>query len=291
MFHSRKTSSMLVVTTTVLMLVLAGFAAAGCGKGGVAGDGAFEHPSKKADVVLRLSTGGGFVPVSYALTQIPEFTLYGDGTVIVTGPVIAIYPGPALPNLQTTTVSEETIQAILSAAQEAGLFDPTFDYGRPGITDMGTTTITVNVDGKTYQSSIYALGAGAPGGDLTMEQQQARAAVSQLAGQLMDLTTFQKDLEWTPYGYTALSVYSSPAGDHGDAGVQPNTLAWPLSDLATAGEAVQPDGFRKLVVSGADLAALKPVLREATQITIWTYGDRDYSLSFRPLLPDETTES
>jgi hypothetical protein len=291
MSYSRKISRMLVVTTTILMLALAGLAAAGCGKGDVAEGGAFEHPAGKADIVLRLSTGGGFVPVSYALTQIPEFTLYGDGTVIVTGPVIAIYPGPALPNLQTTTVSEETIQAILSEAEEAGLFDPTFDYGRPGITDMATTTITVNVNGKTYQSSVYALGAEAPGGDLTMEQQQARAAVSQLAGRLMDLTMFQKDLEWTPYDYSALSVYSSPAGDYGDTEVQPNTLAWPLSDLAIAGEAVQPEGFRKLVVSGTDLATLEPVLREATQITIWTYGDREYSLSFRPLLPDETTES
>ncbi len=149
----------------------------------------------------------------------------------------------------------------------------------------------MNVDGKTYTSSVYALGADAPGGDLTMEQQQARAAVSQFAGQLMDLTAFQQNLQWDPYDYAALAVYSTPAGDLGDVEVQPNKLAWPLGDLATAGDAVQPEGFRRLVVSGDGLATLRPVLREATQITIWTAGDREYNLYFRPLLPDETAQS
>lgn len=291
MFRCKKAGSMLIVTAAFVVLALTALAAAGCGKAGAPGDGSFEHPFGSSDVVLRVSTGSGFVPVSYSLTQLPEFTLYGDGTIIVTGPMIEIYPGPALPNLQRSTVSEETIQAILSAAQEAGLFDPTFDYGRPGITDMGTTTITVNVDGKTYKSSIYALGVEAPGGDLTMEQQQARATVSQFAGRLMDLTAFQQALQWAAYDYTALAVYSTAAGDPGDADIQPNKLAWPLADLAIAGETVQPEGFRKLVVSGDDLGTLQPVLKEATQITIWTAGDREYNLYFRPLLPDETVHS
>lgn len=292
MFHRSKMGRMLAITATVVLLTLTATISAACGAEGSAGnEGSFEYSTGPSDVVLRVDSAGGFVPVSTALTDLPEFTLYGDGTVIVTGPMIMIYPGPALPNLQKATVSEETVQAILSAAQEAGLFDPTFDYGQPAITDMDTTTIAINVDGKAYTSSIYALSATEPGGSLTMEQQQARATVSQFVGKLMDLTEFEQGLEWTPYEYTALTIYSNVAGEQGDAEVQPNKLDWPLGDLATAGEAVQPEGFRKLVVSADDLATLKPLLAEATQITLWQSGGIEYNLYFRPLLPDEEPQA
>jgi hypothetical protein len=254
--------------------------------------GGLDYPTGRTDLVVQVSVGGGFVPVEYNLTQIPGFTLYGDGTVVVTGPQIEIYPQPALPNLQTTTISAEATREILSAAKEAGLFANDVDYGQPGITDVGTTTITINADGNTYVSDIYALGMepGAPG--LTTEQQQARAGVNEFIGQAADLTAFQTgEIKWQPYAFAAVAVYSEPydpttAPDGTD--VQPNHLDWPLSDLGIAGTPVQPEGFRKVVVSGEDLTTLRPLLEQATQITLWKSGDREYHLYFRPLLPDET---
>jgi len=65
-------------------------------------------------------------------------------------------------------------------------------------------------------------------------------------------------------------------------------LDWPLADLSTLGEAVLPEGYRRVVVSGDDLSTLRPLLGQATQITLWKSGDREYYLYFRPLLPDET---
>ena len=209
---------------------------------------------------MRVETGGGFVPVEYNLTATPEFSLYGDGRVIETGPMILIYPGPALPNLQTAVISEEAIQGILEAAREAGLFDPTIDYGQPGITDVGTTTFTINADGQTYRTDIYALGMEEGAGGLTMEQQQARAAVSDFRAKLMDLTAFEtEEIVWEPFEYEALDVYSravDPAASPDPADVQPNRLVWPLDDLATAGAAVQPEGYRRVTVTGDDLATL-----------------------------------
>jgi hypothetical protein len=279
---------------------------AGCGSSGPGGDdgdggetttttgssgGGIAHPEGPNELVLRIATGGGFVPVEYKLTVTPEFSLYGDGRVIETGPTIAIYPGPALPNLQTATISEETIQAILEAAREAGLFDPTIDYGQPGITDVGTTTFTINADGQTYTTDIYALGMEEGAGGLTMEQQQARAAVSEFRSQMMELVAADTaDQAWEPYQFEALRVYSravDPATSPDSTDVQPNRIEWPLDDLATAGEAVQPEGYRLVTVTGEDLETLKPLLDEATQITIWESGGKDYNLFFRPLLPDE----
>ena len=111
----------------------------------------------RGEIVLQVTSGGGFVPIEYNLTLVPQFSLYGDGTVIVTGPVIAIYPGPALPNLQTARVSEETVQAILSAAREAGLFANDVDYGRPQITDVPTTIIAISARMIAFSNSFRTL--------------------------------------------------------------------------------------------------------------------------------------
>jgi hypothetical protein len=280
-------------------LLAAAFLFASCGDGGAGGGtastngagGSFSHPTGAREIVLQVTQGGGFVPVEYNLTLVPAFSLYGDGRVIVSGPVPEIYPGPALPNLQTAAISEDSIQAILSAAREAGLFDPTFDYGRPTITDVATTSIVINADGTTYPSDIYALGMEAGASGLTLEQQQARAAVGEFLGNLMDLGAFEAgEIVWKPYEYTAVAVFSQPADpantvDPSD--VQPNSLDWPLGELSALGEPVQPEGFRRVVISGEDLATLKPLLDQATMITLWKSGGQDYHLYFRPLLPED----
>jgi hypothetical protein len=253
--------------------------------------GSISHPTGAADVLIRFSTGGGFVPLEYNYTMVPSFALYGDGRVILPGPVTLQYPGAALPNLQTTVVSEDVIQAMLAAAKEAGLFRNGYDYGQPGVTDVGTTTITVNAGGTTYASQIYALGFE-DGGNLTTQQQQARAAVSKLQSNLGDPSTFTGEQPaWESYDFIALNVFSravDTTASTGSTDIQPNHLPWPLADLATSGEEVaNGQGLRKLVVSGDDLDMLKPLLKQATEITLWGSGSLQYNLWLRPLLPDE----
>jgi hypothetical protein len=305
-------SSVVLLSMGVLVALTLAFAAAACGTienppgtGGSSSTstttpepssttlpaGSISHPTGATDIVLRVSTGGGFVPVEYNFTMVPEFSLYGDGRIIVTGPITLQYPGPALPNLQTTVVSEQTIQAILRAAKEAGLFQNGVDYGQPGVTDVGTTTITINAEGTTYKSEIYALGFEDASG-LTPQQQQARAAVAGLNNKLIDPSTLtSEELTWEDYDFTALTVYSRPVDptvSTDSTDIQPNRLPWPLTDLATAGEDVGNSfGLRKVVVSGDELATLKPLLGKATQITLWKSGDMEYNLWFRPLLPEE----
>jgi hypothetical protein len=253
--------------------------------------GAISHPTGADEVVLRVSTGGGLVPIEYNYTMIPEFTLYGDGRIVVPGATPAIFPGPALPNLQTTVVPEQTVQAILTAAKEAGLFQNGVDYGQPGVYDAGSTTFTINAEGTTYTSGIYALGF-TDSGNLTAEQKKARVAIADLHDKLNDPSTLTStQLTWEPYDFTTLAAYSrpvDPAATPGQTDVQPNHLPWPLADLASSGEALpNSQGLRKVVVSGDDLATLETLLQQATQITLWESGGTDYNLWFRPLLPDE----
>lgn len=253
--------------------------------------GAIQHPTGAADVVIRVSTGGGFVPMEYNFTLLPEFTLYGDGRIVVTGPTTLEYPGRALPNLQTAVVSEDAIQAMLAAAKEAGLFRNGFDYGYPNVADVGTTTMTITVEGTAYTAEIYALGFEDTG-SLTTEQQQARAAIDDLRGRLGDPAKFAgTEPVWEPYDFAAIKVFSravDPNAGTDPTDIQPGRLPWPLADLATSGkEALNGQGLREVVISGDELSTIKPLLEQATQITLWKSGDVEYNLYLRPLLPDE----
>ena len=255
--------------------------------------GSIAHPTGASEVVLRVVTGGGFVPIQYNYTMVPEFTLYGDGRIIAPGPTTMQYPGAALPNLQTAKVSEDVIQEMLAAAKEAQLFRNGVDYGQPGVTDVGTTTITINAGGTTYKSAVYALGFDSAGGSgLTMQQQQERAAANDFRTKLTDPANFSAPQPaWEAYDFTALKVFSQAidtTAETASTEVRPNHLPWPLADLATSGTAVEnTQGLRQLVLSGDDLATIKPLLQQATEITIWESGAAKYDLWLRPLLPDE----
>ena len=99
-----------------------------------------------------------------------------------------------------------------------------------------------------------------------------------------------QELVWEPYDFTALAVYSrrsiplTTGSDRHRA--QPPALAAGRSGDRRRGGA-NSHGLRKVVVTGDDLATLRPLLDQATQITLWKSGDTEYNLWFRPLLPDE----
>src|SRR3954469_22813419 len=101
-----------VIPILALMLLAASCgeksnAGAGGSTGASGGAGAIGHPTGSDDLVLRMDVSGGFVPAEVTLKNVPGVSIFGDGRMIVTGPVIEIYPGPALPNLQVTRLTEE----------------------------------------------------------------------------------------------------------------------------------------------------------------------------------------
>ena len=74
-----------------------------------------EHPMGADEPILRLTVAGGFVPVESAFANVPQITIYGDGTVITPGVMTMIYPGPMVAPLNQRTISEEGIQRVLDA--------------------------------------------------------------------------------------------------------------------------------------------------------------------------------
>jgi hypothetical protein len=260
-----------------------------------------DHPSGPDQLVLRIDSGGGFVPPEFLLTDLPDLSLLGDGRLVVLGPQIEIYPGPALPNLQVRQLTEDGMQALLEAAREAGLFGPDAHYDNACVTDLPTTTFTLVAEGETHVISAYALGVGDQEEDnLDCVPSRADAAARRKLAEFQELA-FGLDA-WMPEGsvgpeqefaFDELRLFVEPAtfNSIGDQGIEPTVVDWPLdTPLADFGEPTPdaPAGERCGTVSGADLDVLMSDLREANQLTLWESDGQTYRLFLRPLLPDES---
>lgn len=264
-------------TPFILLLTIA---LAACASSGPAKDVA--HPQGADELILRIDLEGGFTLPTFALTHLPTFSLFGDGTIVVGGAQIEIYPSPALPPLVKRSVTEEGIQSILRAARDAGLLGEDREIRNDMVADAGTTVFTVVEGGRTHTTKAYAMDEG---GD--------REAVRSLVRFRNDMTDLQR---WLPAG--SLGAESSYEADRMRIVVGPYNAApepelkqqpkdWPLaSDLGKAGiGAVDP--YRCVVVTGADLATVLKAAREANSLTPWVSGGKRYLLEFRPLMPDE----
>jgi hypothetical protein len=212
--------------------------------------------------------------------------VFGDGRVIVVGPSILMFPGPALPNLQEFRVSRAGLRGILGEARLAGLLaDPPPDYGDPGVTDQPTTTVTVRAGTTSSQVQVYALdfpGSAALDG----EQVKNRLLLSRFIKVVSDADALHEFVErgserrYTP---TALAVIIRPSDT-----TSGDTHAWPLEDLGATGAPYGrlPDARCKVYDRG-QLAAVLEAARSARAGDLWESAGATYALDFVPLLPDQ----
>lgn len=259
-------------------IVVLGLAAAACGTATLAGNA--DRPTGADEVVLRVSTGGGFVPVEYALGEFPQFSLMGDGLVVTQGAQIAIYPPPALPAMIERTVSADGIDAIVQRAIEAGLTGEDREYRDDRIADAATTTFTLTANGDTHTTSVYALSEA--------DQDEDRRTLAQLQQDLFDLASWlpAEDLgEESEYRFDAMRIHVLTPQANEEFPQEP--VDWPLATpLAAFGD--ETDLGRCGVVEGADMDAVLERARTTNTLTPWRSAGESYQLVFRPLLPDES---
>jgi hypothetical protein len=253
-------------------------------------------PSSNPDrVVFRVDWEGGFVAPGTILGRLPQIVVFADGRVVMPGAQIEIYPGPLMPALQVRTLTPDTLARLVQLAKDKGLLvDAHYDFA--GIADATTTVLTIDVDGTRSTVSAYALmEAGSASSDWADAMDDATKAGRAALRAFIDALTGVPESEFTgpgaAYEPIALRLYASPAGARPDDGsVAPGEpVAWPLADLG-AGSPVGDGalGFRCQVVSGPDLATVRPVLDTANALTVFRSGGADWSLIVRPLLPGET---
>ena len=255
--------------------------------------GALEHATGPTGIVLRVTAGGGFMPVEFNLRSLPSYTLYGDGTAI--RPVVTTVGVAVAPNitpLETIKLDEADIQSLLGQAKSAGLLNAaTIDYGEMGalgVSDMPTTSVVLNADGTTVTHNAYGLTfapTDPPAGTLTRAQLDARAALRGFVA-----LTEQQDPNATPYTPTRLAVWIAPALAQPTADSEP--IVWPLATAPTFSDTPGAEGtdYRCSVVEGADVAPLVDAVMKAPAGAQWIAApDRNatFQVVERALLPDE----
>jgi hypothetical protein len=250
-------------------------------------------PDDPAALVLRVEHTGGFMTPDSLAARLPLVSVYADGRVISEGPVAAIYPGFAWPNVQVRQLAPEQVQELVDRALDAGVAD-TADLGTPPLADAASTRFTVVTAGETFVREAYALAEAVGVDGLTDEQEAARAELSALLG---ELTGVGQPGDGSPQSYEPVAVAAvvrpwTPLEDDVDDGIDMDLGAppvrWPGPPLPGEPLGPLPD-LTCAVAEGEEAAALRTAAGEANVLTPWTTSDgATWSVTFRPLLPDET---
>jgi hypothetical protein len=283
----------LVASLSVLGILTTACANAPAAPGdGGSGSGTLQYPRGSTDLLLRVGYEGGFVAPEYLLTAAAAFSLFGDGTTVTPGAQTEIYPGPALPPLVATPITDDGIQALLRAAVAAGL-DEDHEYsdmGSVGVADASTTVFTFTLDGVTHVTKVYALGM--PGGDQPAGMPDAEFAART---RLERFQTSLQDLRHTlPTGSVGDDTMFTPSGlrlfvtDYRPADMKEPAVEWPLATPLSSGEPSATDGYTCLAVTGVDLESVLPLAQSANQLSPWRSEATKYTVLFRQLLPDES---
>jgi len=251
-------------------------------------------PADEAALVLQVEHTGGYVSPETTLGRLPLVSVYADGRVISQGPVAAIYPGPAWPNVQVQQADRATVQELADHALAAGLTDTT-DLGAPGLADAPSTRFTLATDAGPVVREVYALQEAAGAGGLTADQESARAELQALFDELTALPSRLDPqggatASYEPTAVAALArpwtdpVESAPGGGLPELSFP--DVAWP--GTALPGEPAGP-GLGCVTATGEQAVAVTAAARTATTLTPWVGADgARWAVTFRPLLPGES---
>lgn len=241
-------------------------------------------------VALRVEYTGGFTTPGDSVGRLPIVTVYGDGRAIFQGPQPAIYPGPALPNLQVIKISSADVDKLVDRALDAGV-GTAKDLGQPPVADAPTTRFVVDTAGGPATTEVYALQDDpGEGSGLTADQVAAR-------GKLRDLLTAVADLNSTlgvppgseeQYKPSVLAAIASPyvAPDPATIGKEQPTVDWPGPALPGASIGGGLD-TGCVTVTGTEAADVLAAAAKANAATPWNSEGRKWTVIIRPLLPDE----
>ena len=232
--------------------------------------------------VIRIEQTPGLLPPWESMRWYPIVALYADGRLVMPGPQVDLYPGPALPNLQVTHFSQHAVEQALTWAAEAGLHGEDRFLG-PQILDAGAIVFTVVTPEGTHRTSVTDLSFADPQIDAVREFEDVMTSLATWLPE--DVASASAPFEWD-----RLRVIAFPADPQNlpDPALA-HTVDWPLdSDIATLGVSwSEPATYRCFEITGDDLAVARPVFEAANELTLYQSGDVTYQLYLHPLLPDD----
>lgn len=237
-------------------------------------------------VLLQVTYEGGFAPIEFVVNRVPAITLFADGTILSEGPQPAIFPGPALPNIQRTVVDAQTMADVMELVRIIGLPEMTEVRNTDAanfVADATDTVVRYFDDSGEHLFSVYALGIGAGPGD---SNQQVPDEVLNL-GLLVDLlnnAAFNGPSQ--PYEPQAIQLVLL---DENQGFVDPDfatTIEWPFGDLTI--DDFTSNGFIGCAtLEGDAVGGAVEALAGADASTSYELDGTAHRILARPLLPGE----
>lgn len=258
----------ILIGLTVAMLLLTA-----CGEPGLAET--LKLTDDPASVLLIVKDEGGFVPIEFIVGQGPRMVLLRDGTLIVSGPQIEIFPQPLLPNYQAIQLGEEDMLFVLEELDALGfteIEDETNNEAANMVADASTTVTTFYNQDGAHTFSVYALGIGT---------QVSDGRVPILANLIEQLAQMGFSQPGAAYEWDALEVLAgvplAPA-EPDFVNVQPWPLDVDFDEMTDIGF-----GWRCAAYEGDEARTLLGLFAGANQVTTWDDGGTEYSIKVRPL--------
>lgn len=259
-------------------------------------------PEAGPKLLLRVEWSGGLMPMEYVAVQMPQFSLFDDGTLYRLGPTIAIYPPPALPNVTRMRVNQAGIDAIMERARQAGLGHAQ-SIDNTMVLDAPMTIFTYNDNGTLVKTTAYALIADArlPDDwdaatiDIYNNLLDVQAYLSGVDTHLPEDAVIEQDMPIEPDRLQIVSFMANPEQPmpSGVPDLNEPPIAWPLSTpLASFGAPWLALGgsyqsMNCAEISGEDATAVVAASQTGNFNSPWTDDGVTYGLLMRPLLPDE----
>lgn len=247
--------------------------ACGAAEGGTTDTTPLPDPDQ---VILSITSEGGFIPMEMRLDQTPRYVLTADGRLFSQGPIPQIFPGPLLPNIQRTTLSDANFGEVLRLIEDVGFADfdeRSNDEAANQVMDAATDVFRYYDANGEHSYSVYALGFVQGGGsDLILLNEIV---------EILDVAGFSGESQ--PYQGDRLQVIAGSG--IGIMDPQLTTQAdWPL-EVGLAEMAEWAAGQRCAVLEGEAASAAYEVFDQANQGYVW--GPEELSIRARPLFPGE----
>jgi hypothetical protein len=252
--------------------------------------GAIGHATGATDVILRAEQAGGFTAPAFQITRVPEFTLYGDGTVLYQLPYDPNDASPiGPPRLAVATLSAEQMDALLAFAINAGgLGGAKAQYINPMVADAPDTIFTIATDDVSKTVSAQALGMAEDPNNPDASNPDA-VAIKALKALYDTLVPFGDQV--ARGNATDAGLYEPPTyrATLQEGQAEGEMIDWPWTDVTLDAFVSNPDSsFRVATLTPEQAKALSPT-PEGGLYTVAVVGpDRvPYQISLRPLLPEE----
>ena len=258
----------------LVVAALIGALALACLPGGDEPVEYLERPN--AIIIQMLNVSGQPQPEIADRLTLPEFTLYGDGTLIFTQT-----GGAGGPRLLEAELSKEAIEDLLAFIVGEGFLNFAYEQaGERGAINATTTFLYVNTKAGVNSTSAYALaGTQLENAGDEFDQFRRLQAIKQRLDELDP-----EALGGTAPGEFVLETVLLMVQPLEMTDAEPQ--AWPITSVDLAGLAPRGSSVVRQVFTLAEAAELVEMLPAGAH-GLYREGDRLFAVGYRPLLPFE----